>query len=140
MIRDIRFALKLLWKDRGFAATAILTLAVCIGSNTAIFTMVSSALLRPLRAPEADRILLMSNQYPKAGTGVVAFTNSGVPDYYDRLRDVQVFEEQAMYNFTSLTMGERLMVSLGEQADDKPSGRGSNQSPPNRTRGKQDAH
>jgi predicted permease len=104
VLRDIRFALKLLWKDRGFAATAILTLAVCIGSNTAIFTIVNSALLRPLAAPEADRILLMANQYPNAGTGTAAFSNSGVPDYYDRLRDVRVFEEQAMYNFTSLTI------------------------------------
>src|SRR5438067_83785 len=103
MIRDIRFALKLLWKDRGFAATAILTLAVCIGSNTAIFTIVNSVLLQPLRAPDADRILLMANQYPNAGAGT-AFNNSGVPDYYDRLRDVKVFEEQAMYNFTSQTL------------------------------------
>src|SRR5438445_3521312 len=101
MLRDVRYGLKLLWKDRAFAATAILTLAVCIGANTAIFTIVNSVLLRPLPAPESDRILLMANQYPKAGTGLTTFTNSGVPDYYDRLRDVTVFEEQAMYNFTS---------------------------------------
>src|SRR5260370_37747487 len=87
VLRDIRFALKLLWKDRGFAATAILTLAVCIGSNTAIFTIVSSALLRPLPAPEADLILIMSNQYPHAGTGMVPFTNIAVAAYYDRVRD-----------------------------------------------------
>src|SRR5438094_1492449 len=104
MIRDIRFALKLLWKDRGFAATAILTLAVCIGANTAIFTIVNSALLQPLRAPDADRIVLMANQYPNAGTGSVAFSNSGVPDYYDRLRDVKACEEQAMYNGASQTI------------------------------------
>jgi hypothetical protein len=46
----------------------------------------------------------MSNQYPNAGTGMVAFTNSGAPDYYDRLRNVKVFEEQAMYNSTSQTI------------------------------------
>ena len=100
MIRDIRYGLKLLWKDRGFAATAILTLAVCIGANTAVFTIVNSVLLRPLPVSESDRILLMANQYPNAGTGLANFTNSGVPDYYDRLRDVKAFEEQAMYNFT----------------------------------------
>jgi len=93
VFRDIRFALKLLWKDRGFAATAILTLAVCIGSNTAIFTIVNSALLRPLAAPEADRILLMANQYPNAGTGTAAFSNSGVPDYYDRLQRMEADAE-----------------------------------------------
>src|SRR5439155_18058868 len=79
----------------------MLTLAVCIAANTAIFTIVNSVLLRPLPVPESDRILLMANQYPKAGTGLTTFTNSGVADYYDRLRDVTVFEEQAMYNFTS---------------------------------------
>src|SRR5258708_7416558 len=104
MIRDIRFALRLLRKDRAFAATALLTLAVSIGANTAIFTIVNSVLLRPLPVPESDRILLMSNQYPKAGTGLSDFSNSGAPDYYDRLRDVNVFEEQAMYNFPSHTI------------------------------------
>ena len=43
---DLRFALRLIWKDRGFAATVILTLALCIGGNAAIFTVVRSVLLR----------------------------------------------------------------------------------------------
>src|SRR4030095_16155691 len=77
--------------------TCVLTLAVCIGANTAIFTIVNSVLLKPLPVPDSDRILLMSNQYPGAGTGITEFTNSGVPDYYDRLRDMKVYEEQAMY-------------------------------------------
>lgn len=104
MIRDIRFGLKLLWKDRAYAATAILTLAVCIGANAAIFTIVNSVLLKPLPVPDSSRILLMSNQYPNSGTGLATYTNSGVPDYYDRLRDVKVYEEQAMYNGTNLAI------------------------------------
>jgi len=98
LLRNIRIAARLLWKDRGFAATATLTLAVCIGANTAIFTIVDSVLLRPLPVPEADNILLMSNQYPNAGSD--DSTNSGVPDYYDRLKAVPAFQEQAMYNFS----------------------------------------
>lgn len=94
-LRDIKFGVKLLLKDRGFTATAILTLGVCIGANTAIFTIVNSVLLKPLPVPESDRILLMANQYPNAGVG--HSNNSGVPDYYDRLRDVNAFEEQAMF-------------------------------------------
>src|SRR5438045_2218559 len=104
MLRDIRYGLKLLWKDRAFAVTAILTLAVCIGANAAIFTIVNSVLLKPLPVPDSDRILLMSNQYPNSGSGSVLSTNSGVPDYYDRLRDVKVFEEQAMYNGANLAI------------------------------------
>ena len=98
MIRDIRFGLKLLWKDRAYATTAILTLAICIGANIAVFTIVNSVLLRPLPVPDSDRILVMSNRYPKAGSNAAGLTNSSVPDYYDRLRGVTVFEEQAMYN------------------------------------------
>jgi predicted permease len=90
-----------LWKDRGYAATAILTLAVCLGANTAIFTVVNSILLKPLPVPDSSRILLMSNQYPNVGTGISVWENSGVPDYYDRLRDVHVFEEQSMYDGTN---------------------------------------
>ena len=101
MIADIRFALRLLLKDPSYAVTAILTLAVCLGANTAIFTIVNSVLLKPLPVPDSNRILLMANQYPNARTGVAIFSTSGVPDYYDRRRDVKVFEEQAMYNTTN---------------------------------------
>ena len=48
---DLRYALRVIWRDRGFALAAILTLAVCIGANTALFTVVRSVLLRPLPVP-----------------------------------------------------------------------------------------
>ena len=98
MLHDIRFGLRLLWKDRGYALTAVLTLAICLGANTAVFTIVNSVLLKPLPVPDSNRILLMSNLYPNAGTAAAHSVNSGVPDYYDRLRALSVFEEQAMYN------------------------------------------
>ena len=105
MFRDVRFGLKLLWKDRGYAATAILTLAVCIGANTAIFTIVNSVLLKPLPVPDSSSLLLMSNQYPKSGSGIIDDSvNSGVPDYFDRLRTMTVYEEQAMFNGTNLSI------------------------------------
>jgi hypothetical protein len=101
MIRDFQTGIKLLWKDPSYTVTAVLTLAVCLGAHTAIFTIVNSVLLKPLPVPDSNRILLMVNQYPNARTGVTVFSTSGVPDYYDRLRDVKVFEEQAMYNATN---------------------------------------
>src|SRR5215813_10783037 len=97
LLRDIQLSIKLLWKDRGFTATALVTLAVCIGANTAIFTIVNAVLLSPLPVPESKNILIMANQYPNAGAA--DSTNSGVPDYYDRLKAVTAFEEQALYNF-----------------------------------------
>jgi hypothetical protein len=96
MASDFRLGLKMLWLGRVYAATAILTLAVCIGANAAIFTIVHSVLLKPLPVPDSASIVLMSNQYPNAGSAATS-TNSGVPDYYDRLRDMTVFDEQAMY-------------------------------------------
>ncbi len=102
LINDLRFGARLLWKNKGFAATAIATLAICIGVNTAIFSVVHSVVLRPLPFPESDRVLLMYNSYPGAG---VERASNGVPDYYDRLRGVTAFEEQALYNDPNLTIG-----------------------------------
>ena len=77
MLQDMRFGLRLLWKDRGFAATALLTLALCIGANAAIFAVVNSVLLQPLPVPHADQLVHMFNAYP--GAGVVG-GSTVVPD------------------------------------------------------------
>ena len=102
LISDLRFGARLLWKNKGFTASAIATLAICVGVNTAVFSVVHSVVLEPLPVPEADRVMLMYNSYP--GAGAVRASN-GVPDYYDRLRDMTVFEEQALYNGPDLTIG-----------------------------------
>jgi predicted permease len=102
MLQDARFATRLLWKDRGFTITALLTLAVCIAANSAIFAVVNAVLLRPLPVPEPERLVLMYNSYPNAG---VARASNGVPDYYDRLRETDVFEEQALFNTRGVTIG-----------------------------------
>src|SRR4051794_16278687 len=98
MLSDIRVGLRLLWRDKAFTLTAALTLALCIGANTALFSVVHNVLLRPLPVPDSDRIVLMGNAYPGAGAGAAAGGNSGVPDYYDRLRETDVYEEQALFN------------------------------------------
>ncbi len=69
MLRDLRFALRVLRKDFGFSVVAILTLALGIGANTAIFTVVNAVLLRPLPYPESDRLSLVYNSNPKRGSG-----------------------------------------------------------------------
>jgi predicted permease len=96
MLNDLRVGLRLLWKHKAFTLTAALTLALCIGANTALFSVVHNVLLRPLNVPESDRIVLMGNAYPGAGFDIGG--SAGVPDYYDRLRETTVYEEQAMYN------------------------------------------
>jgi predicted permease len=98
MHSDIRVGLRLLWKDKAFTITAAVTLALCIGANTALFSVVHNVLLRPLPVPESDRIVLMGNAYPGAGPSAAAGTNAAVPDYYDRLAQTDVYEEQAIFN------------------------------------------
>ena len=115
LIRDITFGCRLLWKDRGFALTAILTLAISIGANVAVFTIVESVVLRPLPLPEADRIMLMSNRYPNAGAGDSNY--SGTVDYYDRLEALDVYEEQAIFGFSGAT------IEIGNVAERVSTGR-----------------
>jgi predicted permease len=100
--RDIRFALRLLWRDRGFAATTVATLALCVAANTAIFAVVNSVILEPLPSPDASRLVTVYNSYPAAGA---LRASNGVPDYFDRLAQVPALDEIAMYRTNGVTLG-----------------------------------
>src|SRR6267154_6597496 len=104
LLPDIRYSARSVFKDWCFAAMVMLTLSVCIGVNTALFTIINSVLLQPLPVPDADAIVLMSNQYPKAGVG--DSSQSGGADYYDRMRDVTALQDQAMFNSLAYTMND----------------------------------
>lgn len=101
--QDLRFAARLLWKDRTFAVTAIATLALCIGANAAIFTVVRSVLLRPLPYAEADRLILATDRFPGAG---VDRAGTSVPNYLDGLTAIRAFESQALYQWAGFAVGE----------------------------------
>jgi len=64
---DVKYAARRLCRDRGFSAVALLTLALCIGANTAIFSMVYALVLKPLPYPDPTRIVQIYNNFPKAG-------------------------------------------------------------------------
>jgi len=99
LIQDLRFTLRQLSTQKAFLATAILTLALCLGANTTIFSVVNSVILRPLPVPEPGRIVTMWNAYPGAGVSAGAHGNNGAPDYYDRRALKEAFEELAAYRF-----------------------------------------
>src|SRR5665213_1478268 len=75
-IQDVRYALRTLRRDAGFTAAALLILALGIGANTAIFSFVDSALLKPLPYPDADRIVRVLEKppgYPRNGISTLNF-------------------------------------------------------------------
>ena len=101
--QDIRFGVRLLLKDRSFAVTTILTLAICIGANTAVFSIVRSVLLKPLPFAGSDRIVYLYNSYPNAG---VPRVGAAVPDYFDRLSAVPALDVQALFQTSGITYGD----------------------------------
>ena len=84
LFRDLRHAVRSLLRDRGFTATTLATLALCLAANAAIFAVVQAVLLRPLPFPEPERLVTIYNAYPGAGAPQA---DNGVPDYDDRLRE-----------------------------------------------------
>jgi predicted permease len=92
---DLKYAARSLRRAKGFTLTVLLTFSVCIAANAALFAVVNSVILRPLPVADANSILLMSNEYPKAG--VIGINNSSSGDYFDRLRELTAFESQAVF-------------------------------------------
>jgi putative ABC transport system permease protein len=89
-MNDFRFALRQLIKNPGFSAVAIITLALGIGANTAIFSIVNAVLLRPLPYPDADRIMVLNESSGPGQDYSVA-----LPDYFDWQKENTVFEHLA---------------------------------------------
>jgi predicted permease len=101
--RDVRFSLRQLGRERAFSSVVLLTLAVCIAANVAIFSVVSTVVLRPLPYRGADRIVTIYNSYP--GAGAERASNSGI-DYFLRREQVPTLEAVAVYQGTGHTVGE----------------------------------
>jgi len=93
LLSDIRFAIRLLWKSPGFTAAAITALALGIGANTAIFSVVNSVLLRPLPFPNASRLVVCWETDPAQG-----FNRQGPsgPNYIDFRDQSTSFEDMAL--------------------------------------------
>jgi hypothetical protein len=96
-IRDAQLALRSIRLNPKYSITLITILAVCLGANMAVFSIVYSVLLRPLPVPESDQIVLMWNRYPKAGGGESGWSAAG--DYFDRIRGVTAMNDHAMFNY-----------------------------------------
>jgi predicted permease len=103
MLNDLRFAIRMLLKNPGFTAVAVLTVAVCIGANLSIFAVVDSVLLRSLPFPEPDRLVTLFNTYPKAGVQRAA---ASLANYYERRGNVPAFSHISIIREDRAIVGE----------------------------------
>ena len=101
--RQLSYAARLLRKTPGFTATALLTLAVCLGANLTIFAVIDSVLLRPLPFPDSDKLVTIFNAYPKAG---VERDGSSVTNYYERRGQIPAFSSLSIYRYGTEIIGD----------------------------------
>lgn len=105
MLSDLRFALRLLLKSRGFAVVTLLTLALCIGANTAIFSAVYGLMLKALPYPEPGRIVEIYNTYPKAG-GAAGRGASNAVQYLDYGQNATSYTHVGLWSEGQRMFGE----------------------------------
>lgn len=110
LLQDLRFGLRMLRRNPGFAAVCVLTLALGIGANAAIFSVVYGVLLQPLPYPEDDRLIILTQAYPQKDLHSWGLSQANIALYRDHNR---VFESIAGYtsigfNLTGSDNPERL--------------------------------
>ncbi len=103
LLQDLRFALRQLRKNPGFALTTILTLALGIGATTAMFSLINGVLLRPLPFPEPDRVMMIAPLDTSAVKAGVPESTS-YPDFFDWRKQQHSFDSIASYRRDSHTL------------------------------------
>lgn len=100
---DLKQTFRRLARERGFSTTVVLTLALCIGANVAIYAVVDAVLVRALPFPNADRLVTTINSYPGAGA---ERSSASLPNYYDRKEHIEAFASTSIYQGGSAIVGE----------------------------------
>src|SRR4051812_18262151 len=109
LTQDIRYTLRTLRRDAGFAIAAVLIIALGIGANTAMFSVVNGLLFRPLAFQGSDRLVWIAN----SGSGGLSSVTSRVSTYLEWQKTNRSFEEIAAY-FAFFDYGNYTMLGVGE--------------------------
>lgn len=103
VLKDLRYSLRALLARPGFALVAVLTLALGIGANTAIFSVLHGLYLRPLPYPDGERLVQIYNTYPNMG---LENAGSSIPDYLDRREQASSLADLALYTGQSYNLAD----------------------------------
>src|SRR5947209_10027488 len=114
LARDIRVALRALLRAKGLAATVVVTLALGIGANAAIFSVVRSVLLRPLVNRDEDRLIYIRQSAPGIGAENMTFSVPEIDDIKSRVKTISAFGDFSTVDFTMIGLGgEPRVVKAG---------------------------
>src|SRR5262245_42650524 len=113
LITDLRFALRSLWRVKGLALTVILTLALGIGANAAIFSVVRGVLLRPLVNRDQDRLIYIRQSAPGIQVENANFSVPEIRDLRNRIKTLSAFGDFSTIEFTMVGLGEPRVVRAG---------------------------
>jgi len=116
VLRDLRLGLRSLLDSPGFTLTAILTLALGMGANTAVFSVMNSILLRSLPVADADRVVYLRTSNPPRGTGTIDSNQTFSYPVYDALRR-QTGAMSAVMAYVPLS-GNKVAVRYGSQPEE----------------------
>src|SRR3984893_2499653 len=112
-VRDVRFAIRSLGRAKGLTVTVVLTLALGIGANAAIFTLVRGVLLRPLANRDEDRLIYIRQSARGIGADNAAFSVPELQDLRERVKTVTAFGDFSTIGFTMVGLGEPREVRAG---------------------------
>src|SRR5437870_3836623 len=112
-LQDLKFALRSLARAKGLSLTVALTLALGIGANAAIFSVVRGVLLRPLVNREESRLLYVRQSAPGVGTENTTFSVPEIRDLRDRVKTLASIGEFSTIGFTMVGLGDARTVRAG---------------------------
>ena len=113
LFTDFRFAVRSLGRVKGLAATVVVTLALGIGANAAIFSVVRGVLLRPLVNRDEDRLVYIRQSAPGIGVENAVFSVPEIQDLRARVRTLNAFGDFSTIQFTMIGLGEPRVVRAG---------------------------